>query len=116
MSVNDLVYVNDYRVNTNKRSEGTIIKIISPVTYLVKFSDEFIIKRHINQIIKPKSYLNPKRRDMSNADLVETEITVRNKNTDTQSHLTHPNLANAEHLRRSARLSEKRKENPHGRS
>lgn len=48
----DEVFIDDYRVNAEKRSKARIIKKLSPSTFAVKDEDNIIHKRHKDQIIK----------------------------------------------------------------
>lgn len=45
------VIVRDYRGRSCKWAEGIIVKVVSPVSYLVKMKNDAIWKRHIDQII-----------------------------------------------------------------
>ncbi|CAB0042928.1 unnamed protein product [Trichogramma brassicae] len=48
----DEVFIDDYRVNAEKRSKARIIKKLSPSTFAAKDEDNIIHKRHKDQIIK----------------------------------------------------------------
>lgn len=53
-SVQDEVFVKDYRRGSKGRCPAKIEKKLSPVTYSVKLEDGTIWKRHVNQMIKGK--------------------------------------------------------------
>lgn len=51
----DQVMIDDHGVRSDKRSTGTIIKQVSPSTYIVSNKYGMSVKRHIDQIIKNKN-------------------------------------------------------------
>lgn len=51
-ATNETVYAKNYRKGSNDNAKAVIVEKLSPAIYNVKFSDGFVTKRHINQIVK----------------------------------------------------------------
>lgn len=50
----DQVFANDNRSSKSKRAEAVIVKQNSPSTFDVKFEDDYVCKKHANQLVSTK--------------------------------------------------------------
>lgn len=87
--VGDHVRVLDFRVHSEKWSEGVVTRILGPVTYKVAV-DGLVWKRHVDQIRKISDVAEPKA-ELLNPMVPRTDILDRDKIT---SDHTEPDMSN----------------------
>lgn len=107
----DVVYAKDYRRGTNNRSEAIIVEQKSPVSYLIKFSDGYITKRHKNQIITTQiEAILTRGENMVNSDSSSQQKSCEKVHISKSKNKKQSNEVNSgeqKACRRSARLAEK---------